>query len=268
MISSPYRVDPDRKSPLKRVETDDTGPFKCQEDAAEGIEENRQQIAALQTILYAEGKRSLLVVLQGMDTSGKDGTIRHVFSGVNPQGCSVASFKAPSALELGHDYLWRYHLRTPARGMITIFNRSHYESVLVERVHGIAPKEVWSERYEQINEFERMLSSEGTMILKCFLHISRKEQKERLEKRLADPDRNWKFDVQDLKERELWKDYQEAYEDALLRCSTKRAPWYIIPADKKWFRNWLVSDLIRRALESMDLHYPPPMKGIRRWKVK
>ena len=268
MIDSPYLVKGGQKLRLKDRPTDDTSQFDSKASAERAIEANLEKLGALQPILYAEGKRSLLIILQGMDTSGKDGTIKHVFSGVNPQGCSVVSFKTPSTEELAHDYLWRIHAHTPAKGMIAIFNRSQYESVLVERVHKIVPKDVWSRRYEQINNFERMLSDEGTSILKFFLHISRKEQKERLEARLEDPDKNWKFDEHDLAERELWDDYQEAYEDALRECSTDYAPWYIVPADRKWFRNWVVSDVIGREMEQMKLRYPDPPKGIEQWKVK
>lgn len=268
MIDSPYLIKPGSKLRLHKFKTDDTGKFASKQDSEQVIGENLQRLARLQQVLYAEGQRSLLIILQGMDTSGKDGTIKHVFSGVNPQGCSVVSFKAPSAEELAHDYLWRVHAHVPRRGMITIFNRSHYESVLVERVHTIVPKSVWSRRYRHINEFERMLGDEGTAVLKLFLHISKQEQKDRLESRLSDRDKNWKFDQNDLKERELWGDYQAAYEDALRLCSTEQAPWYVVPADHKWFRNWLVSDIIVRTLEKMKLRFPPPPEGIERWKVK
>lgn len=267
MLDSPYLIRPGRKVHLRDFRADDTGPFKDKGQAQARTEANLEKLRELQYVLYAEGRRSLLVVLQGMDTSGKDGTIRHVFSGVNPQGCSVTSFKAPSAIELAHDYLWRIHAAAPGRGMIAIFNRSHYESVLVERVHKIAPREVWSQRYDHINDFERLLNGEGTTILKLFLHISRDEQKRRLEARFKDPLKNWKLDVRDLEERKLWDDYQVAYEDALSRCSTKHAPWYVVPADRKWFRDWVVSDLIARTLTEMNPKIPPPPRGIETWKV-
>jgi len=267
MIDSPYLVEPGKKSKLAKRKTDDTGPFRNKQDAVEVTQKNLDRLFQLQEILYAENKRSLLIVLQGMDTSGKDGTIDHVFSGVNPQGCAVVSFKAPSAAELAHDYLWRIHIHAPSRGMLTIFNRSHYESVLVERVHEIVPESVWSRRYGHINDFERLLADEGTVILKFFLHISREEQKRRLEARLNDPDKNWKFDPQDLEERKLWDEYWEAYEDALEKCSTEYGPWYVVPADKKWFRNWVVSDTIVRTLEKMKLKIPRPPKGIEKFKV-
>jgi PPK2 family polyphosphate:nucleotide phosphotransferase len=215
----------------------------------EGLEE-------LQELLWAESKHKVLVVLQAMDTGGKDGTIRHVFDGVNPQGVKVASFKKPTARELAHDYLWRVHPHTPGSGEIVIFNRSHYEDVLVVRVHNLVPKKVWKRRYEQINDFERMLAEEGTTILKFFLHISKQEQKERLQARLDEPDKNWKFAKGDLAERALWDDYQNAYEDVLSKTSTKSAPWYIIPGDQKWFRNLLISQILVDTLEGLKMQYP------------
>src|SRR6476659_10416888 len=187
-----------------------------------------------------------------MDCGGKDGSIEHVFSSVNPQGCQVTSFKVPTPLELAHDYLWRIHQAVPPKGMIGIFNRSHYESVLVERVKNLVPKDVWSRRYRHINEFERLLADEGTTIIKFFLHISKDEQKRRMQARLDDKQKNWKFNVGDLKERALWDDYQEAYQDALRECSTDYAPWYVVPADKKWYRNWVISDTIVRTVQSLD----------------
>jgi len=195
-------------------------------------------------------------VLQGMDTAGKDGTIRRVMSGINPRDCRVVSFKAPSQEELDHDFLWRVHRECPRRGEIGVFNRSHYEDVLIVRVRGLVKKEVWSARYDQINRFEQHLAENGTRIVKFFLHISKAEQKERLEARLADPSKNWKMNPTDLEERKLWDDYQRAYEDAISRCSTAHAPWFIIPADKKWFRDLAVSSIMVEMLEGMDLRYP------------
>jgi PPK2 family polyphosphate:nucleotide phosphotransferase len=203
-----------------------------------------------------------------MDAGGKDGAIEHVFSGVNPQGCSVTSFKAPTPVEAAHDFLWRHHDAVPRKGMIGIHNRSHYEAVLVERVHELVPKNVWKGRYDRINEFERLLAEEGTTILKFFLHISKAEQKRRLERRLKDPHKNWKFNLADLKERDLWNDYQQAYEDALEKCSTEHAPWFIVPADHKWFRNWVLSDVIVRTLASLKMKYPPPAAGLNRIVIK
>jgi PPK2 family polyphosphate:nucleotide phosphotransferase len=210
----------------------------------------------LQEALYAEGKRGLLIVLQGRDASGKDGTIEHVFAGVNPQGCSVTSFKRPTDIELAHDYLWRIHAAVPRRGMIGIFNRSHYEDVLAVRVHELVPRAVWSRRFEQINAFERLLSDEGTTILKFFLHVSRKEQAKRLKDRLDDPKKNWKYEAGDVGERKLWDDYTTAYRDVLRRCNTRWAPWSLVPADDKPLRNYLVCRTIVETLERMDPRYP------------
>lgn len=256
MIDSTYKIGPGQAVDLNKIATDDTGSFKDKNAAVIASQEHLQRLEKLQQSLYAEGKRSLLVVLQAMDTGGKDGTIRHVFSGVNPQGCSVVSFKTPSSEELAHDYLWRIHKAAPARGMITIFNRSHYESVLIERVHKLVPKEVWQRRYDHINAFEKLLTDEGTVVLKFFLHISKHEQLNRLQERQDDPKKTWKFQKGDFAERKLWKKYHNAYEDALTRCSTAHAPWYIIPADHKWFRNWLISDILVRTLEKMNPRYP------------
>ena len=220
------------------------------------MEKLRIRLEELQEALYAESKRALLVVLQARDAGGKDGTIRRVFSSVNPQGCTVTSFKAPSHLELAHDFLWRVHAATPARGMIGIFNRSHYEDVLAVRVHELVPRKVWKKRYDQINDFERILTENGTTIVKFFLHVSKEEQRERLCERLLDPKKNWKFEAGDLQERELWDEYTRAYLDVFRKCSTKYAPWYIVPADRKHARDYLVLDTIVSALEEMDLKYP------------
>jgi PPK2 family polyphosphate:nucleotide phosphotransferase len=268
MIDSPYLVGPGKKLKLSKFKTDDTGRFKDKEEGREAAEKNLQRLRELQEVMYAEAKHAVLVVLQAMDTGGKDGAIEHVFSGVNPQGCSVTSFKAPTATELAHDFLWRIHNAVPRKGMIGIFNRSHYESVLIERVRSLVPKSVWSKRYEQINEFEKMLADEGVTILKFFLHISEDEQKERLENRLKDPKKNWKFNPQDLVERKLWDQYMEAYEDALERCSTKDAPWFVVPADRKWFRDWVISDTIVRTMKGLRMSYPPPIEDIAKYKVQ
>src|SRR5215203_813004 len=214
------------------------------------------RIADLQRVLYADGSRALLIVLQGRDASGKDGTIRKVFSSVNPQGCTVSSFKQPTELELRHDFLWRIHSQIPPRGMIGIFNRSHYEDILVPRVHGIFPKKVWSARYDQINEFERMLADSGVVQLKFMLHISRAEQKSRFEERIEDETKNWKFRVGDLEDRKRWDDYTKAYRAILEKTSTDWAPWYLVPADDKDVRNYLIARCIADTLESLDLKYP------------
>lgn len=268
MIDSPYLVEPGKKFKISDYKPDDTGKFKSKKDAAGDIDRNLKKIDSLQDKFYASGKYALLIVLQAMDGGGKDGTIKYVFSGVNPQGCAVTSFKQPSELELLHDYLWRVHHAAPPKGMFGIFNRSHYESVLVERVKNIVPEGVWSKRYEHINGFEKLLADEGTIILKFFLNISYEEQKRRMIKRLADPRKNWKFNPEDLKNRERWDDYMAAYQDALSKCSTKYAPWYAVPSDHKWFRNWVVSDVLVRTLESLGLKYPPPLKGAADIRVK
>ena len=216
----------------------------------------------LQEKLYAEHKHKLLIVLQAMDTGGKDGTIRRVFEGVNPSGVRVAHFGVPTPEELDHDFLWRVHTQVPGKGEIVIFNRSHYEGVLIARVHKLVPEEVWKGRYEEINDFERSLTEEGTVILKFFLHIDKDEQKKRLQDRLNDPTKRWKFSIHDLPEREFWSEYMKAYEDALEKTSTKWAPWYHIPANHDWFRDVIISTVIVRTLEDMDLHYPPEAKNL------
>jgi PPK2 family polyphosphate:nucleotide phosphotransferase len=267
MIDSPYRAKPGQKHNLAKVSTDDTGKFEAKEDAADATAKNLKQLSKLQELLYAQGKHAVLIVLQAMDTGGKDGAINHVFSGVNPQGCDVTSFKEPTPLELRHDFLWRIHQAVPPKGMIGIFNRSHYESLLVERVHSLVPRKVWSRRFDRINEFEKLLVDEGTTIIKFFLHISKDEQKRRLQARLDDKRRHWKFSVNDVKERKLWDDYQAAYEDVLRKCSTPDAPWYIVPADHKWFRNWVLSDTIVRTLEKLRMDFPQPAEGLDEIKI-
>lgn len=216
------------------------------------IQTNIARMARLQEHLYAENRRSVLVVLQGMDTSGKDGVIRAAFSGLNQQGCHVTSFKKPSVDEADRDFLWRIHAAMPAKGDIGVFNRAHYEDVLIVRVHNLVPRGVWEKRYAIINEFERYLATTGTTVLKFCLHISRAEQRERLLARLADPEKRWKFSMQDVAERAHWDKYMNAYQDALERCSTEHAPWYVIPSDRKWYRNWAVSEIVRATMESMD----------------
>jgi PPK2 family polyphosphate:nucleotide phosphotransferase len=268
MIDSPYLVKPGKKFKLSDVSPDDTGKFKDKDDARDAIAKKVEKLGELQDLLFAESQRALLVVLQGMDAAGKDGTIEHVFSAVNPQGCTVTPFKVPSSREKSQDFLWRYHLAAPQRGLIGIFNRSHYESVLVERVKKITPEKVWKSRYEHINNFEKLLSDEGTVVVKFYLHISKAEQKKRLQERLEDKTKNWKFNPGDLDERGRWGDYMEAFEDALSKCSTEHAPWYCVPADHKWFRNWVVSDVIVRTLEELKLKYPPPAPGIEKIVVK
>ena len=264
-----YRVKPGKGVDLNRWDPDDTSALDGSEEEAEDrlVKLNRQ-LEDLQELLYAEGKRRLLVVLQAMDTGGKDGTIRHVFEGVNPLGVKVASFKVPTQEELGHDFLWRVHKQTPAKGEITIFNRSHYEDVLVVRVHRLVPPEVWRGRYAHINDFEQMLAEEGTTILKFFLHISKEEQKKRLQARLDERDKRWKFNVGDLKERRLWSAYMEAYVDAIGKTSTQWAPWYIVPANHKWYRNLVVCTVIVETLKSLKMRYPKPEVNLDRIVIK
>ncbi len=267
MIDSPYLVRPGKKLKLSEHDTADTGKFKDKEHVRPDAEKNLKRLAKLQELLYAQSKHAILIVFQAMDTGGKDGSISHVFGPINPQGCQVTSFKQPTKLELAHDFLWRIHTAVPAHGMIGIFNRSHYESVLVERVHKLVPEKVWSKRYDRINEFERLLADEGTTILKFFLHISKAEQKRRLEARLKDKKRHWKIDPNDFAERKKWSHYMSAYRDALENCSAERAPWYIVPADHKWFRNWVLSDTIVRTMEKLGLKYPPPPPGVEGLKL-
>jgi PPK2 family polyphosphate:nucleotide phosphotransferase len=267
MIDSPYLIRPGKGVRLDKFPTDDTGDFKDKDEGRAATEKVLSKLDDLQEILYGGAEHALLIVLQAMDGGGKDGTIRSIFSGVNPQGCSVTSFKAPSHTELAHDFLWRIHAACPARGMIGIFNRSHYESVGVERVKKLVPKEVWSQRYDHINHFEEMLHDEGTRIVKFWLHISKDEQKQRMEARLKDKSKHWKFDPNDLETRKQWDDYMEAYSDAISKCSTRHAPWYVVPADHKWFRNWVVADVLVRTLEKMKLHYPSAPPGIEKIKI-
>jgi PPK2 family polyphosphate:nucleotide phosphotransferase len=231
-------------------------------------QQEADRIADLQRVLYADGRHALLIVLQGRDAAGKDGTIRKVFSAVNPQGCTVSTFGPPTDLEQRHDYLWRVHQQVPPKRMIGIFNRSHYEDILVPRVRGTLPKEVWARRYDQINDFERMLSAEGVTILKFFLHISREEQKIRLIERMTDPNKNWKIQKSDLDDRALWDDFTKAYRSVLARTSTKWAPWYVIPADDKTVRDWLVAGQIAHTLKQLHLRYPRADPDVLRLKVK
>lgn len=257
-----YRVAPGADLELSRIDPDQSEGHTAKDEVKEELGRLRDRIAELQARLYAEGRRSLLVVLQAMDTGGKDGAIKGVFRGVNPQGCQVWSFKAPSSEELSHDFLWRYHQKVPARGMIGIFNRSHYEDVLVVRVKGIVPEAVWRPRFETIREFERGLGREGVVVLKFFLHISKDEQKERLESRLRRPEKHWKFSSADLAERARWDDYQRAFEEAIATTSTEHAPWYVVPANRKWFRNLVIARTIAATLEGMDPQFPESEPGL------
>jgi len=258
-MTQPLRIEPGTQVKLADFDPAYSGDYAKKSDAKKEIKRNLKKLRKLQEVLWAEGKHALLIVLQAMDTGGKDGTIAHVMSGVNPQGCQVTGFKVPTEDEIAHDFLWRIHKATPRRGYIGIFNRSHYEDVLVVRVHNLVPPEVWSGRYDQINAFEKLLAESGTTILKFFLFISREEQKQRFEERLQDPAKNWKFSMGDLKERGYWEDYTRAYEEALSRCTTPWAPWYVVPANRTWFRNLVVSRAIVEALEGLNLQYPPPI---------
>jgi PPK2 family polyphosphate:nucleotide phosphotransferase len=252
-----FLIKPETKVNLSKWNPDDTGDFKGgKKEGLAQLEKLNGKLDTLQELLYAEHKHKVLVVLQAMDTGGKDGTIRHVFEGVNPAGVRVASFKVPTPDELDHDYLWRIHNVVPAKGELVIFNRSHYEDVLVVRVHNIVPPEVWSKRFDQINEFERILAENGTTILKFYLHIDLDEQKKRLQDRLDDPSKHWKFRLGDLTERKLWTDYMHAYEDVLSKTSTEYAPWYIVPANRKWFRDLAISTVLVDTLEGLKMKYP------------
>jgi PPK2 family polyphosphate:nucleotide phosphotransferase len=251
-----FLVEPGTKVRLSKIDPAYTGKYESHDKAAPEIGKNLERMEKLQYLLYADGNQSLLVVLQALDAAGKDGVVRHVFSGMNPQGTSVFGFKQPSKEEAAHDFLWRAHLRTPGKGEVVIFNRSHYEEVLVVRVHKLVPHAVWSKRYELINDFEKMLSAGGTRILKFYLHISPQEQLSRFAQRLDDPSRNWKISDSDYSERELWPQYLEAYEDAMALTSTKRAPWFIIPANHKWFRDLAVCQIIVDTMDEMGLKLP------------
>ena len=250
------RVKPGKKVHLRDIATDATGEYASKEESLKPLEKLRERLFDLQEALYAENKRSVLVVFQAMDTGGKDGALKSTMGGLNPAGVVVTSFKAPSPEELEHDFLWRIHQKVPPRGMIGVWNRSHYEDVLIVRVHKMIEKSMWQRRYEDINNFERLLSDNGVTILKFFLHISKKEQKERLQARLDDPNKTWKFSVGDLKERAFWDDYQEAYEDAINHCSTEHAPWHIIAADHKWARNIAIAQALVEKMEEMKPKYP------------
>ncbi|HEY2383418.1 MAG TPA: polyphosphate kinase 2 family protein [Terriglobia bacterium] len=265
---SRFRIRPSKKARLSKFDPADTRLMPDKALAETEIAKDILKLEELQQRLYAEHQRSLLVILQGMDAGGKDGTIKHVMSGLNPQACVVASFKVPAGEELEHDYLWRIERTMPRHGYIGVFNRSQYEDVLAARVHKLVPAHIWKERYDQINRFERLKTELGTVIVKFFLHISKDEQKRRLEERLASPQKNWKFSAADVRERKLWDDYQDAYEDVLTKCSTKWAPWYLIPANHKWYRNWMVARTIVETLEAMDLEYPRPKEDLSKITIK
>jgi PPK2 family polyphosphate:nucleotide phosphotransferase len=262
-----FRVAPDSHVRLKDSAPDFTGD-EDKAGALRIVRNLQKRMDELQFRLYAEQKRSLLICLQAPDAGGKDGVVRHVIGSMNPQGCRVVSFKQPSAEELAHDFLWRIERETPRRGEIVVFNRSQYEDVLVVRVHGLVPKKVWSKRFDQINDFEKRLAANGTHILKFFLHISKEEQLRRFKRRLEDPTRQWKISEADYTEREYWADYQTAYEDALSKCSTKEAPWFVIPSDHKWFRNLTITQIVVDTMEKLRIEFPPPNVDLREIRRK
>lgn len=270
-LADPYCISEGEKFRLKKYDPDDTGDLKNKDQSQRIIDDRAGLLNNLQEKLYAEDRWALLVILQAMDAAGKDGVVKHVMSGINPQGCDVHSFKAPSTEELDHDYLWRAHNRIPKRGKIGIFNRSYYEEVLVVRVHAnilrgqklpdpLITKHIWDHRYEDINAFEKYLTRNGIVVRKFFLHVSKKEQKKRFLERLEDSKKNWKFSMADVKERGYWKDYQEAYEEMIQNTATKHAPWYVVPADNKWYSQLIVASAIITALEELDLSFPDVAK--------
>ena len=258
-----YLVKPEEKIKLSDWDPNDMSEFKWTKDQGRiEIENLNKRLEELQEVLFAEHKHKVLIVLQAMDTGGKDGAIRHVFEGVNPQGTRVANFKEPSAEELDHDYLWRVHKQVPAKGELVIFNRSHYEDVLVVRVHKLVPSDVWKQRFDQINAFEQMLAENGTTILKFYLHIDRDEQKRRLQARLANPNKHWKFRRGDLAERKLWPEYMQAYEDVLNKTSTVAAPWIIVPSNHKWYRDLVISAILIETLAGLNMQFPEPEENL------
>src|SRR5882672_10342557 len=256
-------VRPEKRLTLADWDPDETLGLQ-KEGAVEKTEKTIARLDELQYLMYAEHRRALLVVLQGMDGAGKDGTIRHVIRGLNPQGCRVTSFKTPSAEEAGHDLLWRVHRAAPPAGEVAIFNRSHYEDVLAARVRKLVPQDVWLGRYDHINRFEQLLTDSGVVVVKFFLHISKDEQRRRFQDRLRDPTKQWKLSPSDVEDRKHWDEYVAAYEDALTRCSTPAAPWFIVPADKKWLRNFAVSRILVETLEALDMRFPKPSFDVSR----
>jgi len=253
-----FQVEPGARIQLDKIDADFKPKGLDRDEAEERIRELTVELRDLQHLMYAEDQRSLLIVLQGRDAAGKDGTIRHVFGPMNPQGTRVTSFKVPSKEELAHDFLWRCHQAAPKRGTVGIFNRSHYEDVLVVRVHDLVPKKIWSKRFEHINAFERLLTDKGTVVLKFYLHIDRDEQLERFKKRMDNPKKNWKISDADYSERPYWDAYTEAFEDALSECSTDIAPWFVVPANRKWARNLVIADIVADAMKSLDMRFPKP----------
>jgi len=266
-LSARLRVPPGKTVSLADYDPDDTEGWQKDERMEQELGHGIAELDALQYVMYAERKHALLVVLQGMDGAGKDGTIRHVMTGLNPQGCRVTPFKVPSAEEAAHDFLWRIHLAVPPRGDIGIFNRSHYEDVLVTRVRKLVPRAVWARRFDDINAFERLLTAERVVVVKFFLHISKKEQRRRFQDRIKDPDKQWKLSAGDFSERTRWGAYVKAYEEVLSRCSTDDAPWYVIPANRKWFRNLAVCRILVETLEGLRMKFPKPSVNVARLRL-
>ena len=269
VIMDRYKIKPGQKVKLSEWDPNNQSAFDGDKaKAGQVLSQLKKRLDALQEVLYAENKHKVLIVLQAMDTAGKDGTIRGIFEGTNPQGVLVSNFKVPSEHELDHDYLWRIHQQVPGKGEMMIFNRSHYEDVLVVRVHKLVPWEECKKRYRQISQFERLLAEEGTTILKFYLHIDEAEQKKRLLARIDDPKKNWKFQPGDLKERELWPDYMQAYEDAISKTSTQWAPWYIVPANRKWYRNLVVATVLVEKLTKLGMEYPPTTENLAPYRAQ
>jgi PPK2 family polyphosphate:nucleotide phosphotransferase len=266
--SEMFRVNPGSKVQLDKIDANFKDKHESRQHALPEIDKYAKKMLDLQYLMYAENKRSLLICLQGRDAAGKDGTIRHVLSAMNPQGCTVSAFKVPSVEEAAHDFLWRYHQHMPRRGQVAIFNRSHYEDVLVVRVHDLVPEAVWSKRYQLINDLERMLVENGTHILKFYLHIDADEQLDRFRQRIEDPTRHWKISESDYAERPYWNDYTKAFEAALENCSTEHAPWFVIPANHKWFRNLAISTIVVDTLQSLNMQFPAPTVDIEEIKRK
>lgn len=266
--SKKFLVEPGSQINLDEIDAGFTDTHESHQHALPEIEAYSHRLKDLQYLLYAEDKRSLLICLQGRDAAGKDGTINHVLGAMNPQGCRVSGFKVPSKEEAAHDFLWRYHKATPERGQVAIFNRSHYEDVLVVRVHDLVPKEIWSKRYEHINNFEKLLHDDGTHILKFYLHIDQDEQLMRFKQRIDDPARHWKISDGDYAERPFWNAYTHAFEVALERCSTAHAPWFVIPSNHKWFRNLAISKIVVETLEGLNMQFPAPTVNIEEIKRK
>jgi PPK2 family polyphosphate:nucleotide phosphotransferase len=266
-MTQAFTLPPGQHFDLADFDPEYTGRYKNKKEAQKRTEKNLERLHTLQEMLYAQDKHALLIVLQAMDGGGKDGTIEHVAGAFNPQGVTVTPFKVPTEEELAHDFLWRVHPHTPQRGMIGIFNRSHYEDVLIVRVKGLVPEAVWQKRYAHINHFERLLADGGVTIVKFFLHISKAEQAKRLRERQHTPEKQWKFLPGDLEQRKLWDDYMAAFEDALTQCNTEYAPWYVIPANHKWYRNLVASEILIETLEKLDLRYPDPIPDIESYVI-